>query len=488
MKSPQSLEEMIHGGFLWMAAAEVDRRIREDPSLYNLLLGSIYFRQIGEQSSALSLLGRVSDNGCFDVAYNQIQSYCLIGDFTSALKVVQDFIATSLSLRKEASEAFPPEQAEYLRDVESVLGALAPLSRSAASSIPLGMRLGAYVNLDGNVSMRCPCLYDDRTRSIRTSRAWFDPVASCWVDINRGLAIREFFQPKHDFRSFIGDMVPLRLSGRPLSNGDLAGVEVVEGVSVYVEVNPHFGHFVTQTASYANAIPYAESLVGGKAGTVTVLCGSAMPEWGQNLLQCGCSAQLEFRQIDKTKPLIAEQLVVHPQTWVEWHYCHRDHARIFGRIAKNMLRGQAKLGDSEKSRKSLVYLSRSRLRDGLRSSVNEEDLEIRLEEMGFAILHPQLLSLREICSVVNSARLIAGSCGSAMHNVLFSAEGPPPVTLNFAHFLPAANFTMIESCCEISSNYYTLSAREASEGGRNLLTFDVNQCVASAAKALDLLG
>ncbi|MFM7675864.1 MAG: glycosyltransferase 61 family protein [Synechococcus sp.] len=471
-----------------MAAAEVDRRIRDDPSLYDLLLGSIYFRQIGDQSSALSLLGRVSVKGCFDVAYNQIQSYCLVGDFSSALKVVQDIIAASISPQKEGAEVCSPEQAEYLHDVESVLGALAPLSRSAASSIPLGMRLGAYVNLDGNVSMGCPCLFDDRTRSIRTSRAWFDPVARCWVDIKSGLAIRELFQPRHDFRGFIGDLAPVRLSGQLLSAGDLAGAEVVNGVAVYVEVNPHFGHFVTQSASYANAIPYAESLVGGKAGTVTVLCGGAMPEWGQILLQQGCSAQLEFREIDKTKPLIAEQLVVHPQTWVEWHYCHRDHARIFGRIAKNMLRGQKNPGGSEDSRKALVYFSRSRLCDGLRSSVNEEDLELRLEAMGFETLHPQLLSLREICSVVNSARLIAGSCGSAMHNVLFSAEGPPPATLNFAHFLPAANFTMIESCCDISTNYYTLSAREVSDGGRNLLAFDVDQCVASAAKALDLLG
>jgi hypothetical protein len=66
-----------------------------------------------------------------------------------------------------------------------------------------------------------------------------------------------------------------------------------------------------------------------------------------------------------------------------------------------------------------VYLSRSRLVDGKRAVTNEEAVERLFAERGFAIVHPQTLSLAGQIALFNTAPVIAAFSGSALHTGMF---------------------------------------------------------------------
>lgn len=67
-----------------------------------------------------------------------------------------------------------------------------------------------------------------------------------------------------------------------------------------------------------------------------------------------------------------------------------------------------------------IYISRSKVSG--RKLVNEQEVEGMFSDLGFAIIHPQELSIFDQVKLFSSAKFIAGSGGSAIHNVLFSRD------------------------------------------------------------------
>lgn len=67
-----------------------------------------------------------------------------------------------------------------------------------------------------------------------------------------------------------------------------------------------------------------------------------------------------------------------------------------------------------------IYISRSKVAG--RKLLNETAVEAVFSALGFAIIHPQELSIFDQVKLFSEAKLIAGSGGSAMHNTLFSSE------------------------------------------------------------------
>jgi capsular polysaccharide biosynthesis protein len=80
-----------------------------------------------------------------------------------------------------------------------------------------------------------------------------------------------------------------------------------------------------------------------------------------------------------------------------------------------------------------VYISRSRYR-ATRRLVNESQVEGVFRDHGFAVLHPQELSIREQVAAVRDARLIAGSAGSGMHLSAFARQGARTLIISPRNF------------------------------------------------------
>jgi capsular polysaccharide biosynthesis protein len=466
-----SLEEQLHGGFLHLARAELSQRIDSpQPSLYDCLLASIYFRKTGDQRQALAVLDLHRSSSVFDATYNRLQSLCHTLDFEQALSTAQAALT-------QWSANWGEQQRGYVEDLCRTTAALAD-----PGGIPTGLHhealdFNSYHNLNSGEITACTGVVDGNRRLSRPVAAFFDPHSQCWLEQNSGRAIPELLQPNHDFRSFFGGARPWQIGAD--TSASAADASLLEGISIVVESNPHFGHFLTQSASFANALGYTEQLVSKPGEEITVLSKGSIPDWAQRLMQASCSHSLRFQPMDPDQPLRATCLVVAPPTWIEWHYIHRDHARLFRQAARHWLKPRS-------STRRRLYFSRSHLGECLRRSVNEEALETLLVKRGFSVVHPQQLPLPEVVQLVNEAELIAGAMGSAMHNVLFCLPDQPLTTLNFAHHLPGINNALVERCSGIRNNLYRRSCTEtdAAPGEASHLEFLIDDCLEGVDQAL----
>jgi len=360
-------------------------------------------------------------------------------------------------------------------------GCLAALPNYPTALLPERLQLNGYRNLDSGEATSCTGVVDGNRRTARLVDACFDPASRCWIEQGADVVVAELLQPNHDLRAFYGGAAPWAVAAeRP------EPVEEVEGTAVFIDANAHYGHFLTQSASFAAALPYAEHLVSEADPSVTVLSHGEIPGWGQELLQTSSRRPLQFRVLPADQPLRAQRLVVCAPTWIEWHYVHRDHQRLFRQAAMGYGAGQ---GSGEAAGQRLLYFSRSRLQECLRRSENEEALEAELVQRGFELVHPQELPLAEVARLVNQAALIAGLMGSAMHNVLFRLPGEPLHTLNFAHYLPGTNNALIERCSGVEANAYLRCSEETDgpPGQPSSLRLDLARCLEGVAMALDQL-
>ena len=475
---PLSTEDCIHGGYLHLAREDLSRRLSQgQPSLYDCLLTSIYFRKAGDQIQALRVLDQHADSPVFESTYNRLQAIGHQLAFSDANRVAEQALSA-------LAETWTESQREYLRNISRTTAVLAALPDYPTGLDPERVDENSYWNLDSQELTPCTGLIDGSRRLARIIDAVFDPGSQCWLDRERGCLIGALLQPEHHLCSFFGGCTPWQADLNGLGE---APDDQLDDLAVVVESNPHYGHFLTQSGSFANAINYAEELLSATDSGITVLSRDAIPPWGQEMLQAACRAPLTFAVLDRERRLGVQRLVVSPPTWIEWHYVHRDHPRPFRRAAQRWL-GRNR-NEQANGVGPMLYFSRSRLGECLRRSINEEELETALATRGFTIVHPQELPLAEVVQLVNEASLIAGASGSAMHNVLFRLPGSPLATLNFAHALPATNGALVERSCGRIHNLYLRSTEEEPrpQGEPNGLRFNVDRCLEGVAMAIDQL-
>lgn len=470
-----STEDKIFRGFLHLAENDIRSRLSSgNPSLYDCLLASIYFRQQGDHAAALKALDIYPNTGIYEEFQNRLASYCHQLNWKAALEIARNGL-------ESASPTWPEKQRQHLREVIKVLS---PLVEDESSSTPKTrvspLETCRYYNLDSNASTSCLGLVDSNRQNWRVIDATFDPLSQCWLELSNFRVATELLQPCHDFRSFFGGAKPWKANHYPQAEP----ADTIHELAVFLETNPHYGHFISQTASYAAAIQHAQLLTSAKHPEIVVLSKNDIPSWGKLILQSSCQNPLQFKVFNPQQSLRARRLVVLPPTFIEWHYIHKSHRSLFSRSASTLLRDNPKAGGQKR-----IYFSRSQLNIGLRCSANEDLLEQALESKGFEIIHPQAMRLEEVVALVNQSSIIAGAMGSAMHNILFRLPGDPVITLVFAHHLPGINSTLIERCCGINDNLYIRSCEEerGRESGPNLLHFDVPRCLEGVDRALALL-
>ena len=208
----------------------------------------------------------------------------------------------------------------------------------------------------------------------------------------------------------------------------------------------HFGHLLTETAAWL----------------APLLRRPSAPEQPRMLLLGGWSAKdkenlIEILQWNPDLVLNTHQLsglMRIPEVWVPLpsmvnrDYVDRRHCRSVRRLLRRIegLRKRDFIWDAggggsfANVPSSFLYLSRSRLASNLRTIRREAELDLLLEGLGWTVIHPETLSLKQQLRCLRRARVVAGPLGSAFH-LLFPlgtlSDGPLLLTLGFPDELTA---------------------------------------------------
>jgi hypothetical protein len=472
---------LVHGGFFQEAEDQISKQLQIEPKVsdsYQALLASIFFRQAGDQVKAQSMLKMHSGLEAleFDFAHNYLQSLLCQPNLQEAL-----FFAGASSRSVENGSIWSRAQIDRFK---AVVNSLSLIGDSFDVAEGCSLEQATYIESSTGRQWNNPSVIDRSNRYSKVVEAVYCPLSRAWYDAKTGVVVRELLQPIYDYTGFYGGLNPhLSVNIDHL----LRDADHLEEPSSFLVPTGHFGHFLTQAASYAGALvlPIEDNLGLSSLPRICLTNGS-LHQWSKDILATGAQCDLQFRELSSSRPLLAKQLIVARQSWIEWNYCHESHPLIFRESARKVLDGTRSAAAIPSSSKN-YYFSRSKITNGLRYSVNEISLEEQLVKRGFEVIYPELVPPAELYAIMNNAKVIAGSMGSAMHNILFRTSDSPLVTLNFAHFLPPLNFAMIEACCGVRENIYSRSCEEISTGdGRQLLYFDIVACMGAIDRVLDI--
>jgi hypothetical protein len=153
-------------------------------------------------------------------------------------------------------------------------------------------------------------------------------------------------------------------------------------------------------------------------GDYKVFCYCPQP-WQRELLNLvGIKEEKVICQNTKTVYHFDELYV--PSLRNSQAYIHESSRAFFRQIAKQYGAGEPSL--------KRIYLSRrnhaqKRRQQNVRMFINEAELEERLEKVGFHIICPEELSIKEQVAVFHGADLIVTPSGSAMFNTVFAKPG-----------------------------------------------------------------
>ena len=468
---------LINLGNCQAALPWVEELAGKEPSNFERLLLSIFHRHRGDQVTAQQQLSTLIDSNIFDSYLSMIVSQC----FALNLEGARSTAARALEQEILKVTTWENDQRGYFNEVFSTLqhaGATESFSKKQHNLKPC-----SYYTPNQHQPEPAPGFTEICDLKINKHDAVFNPNSGSWREWNSETLINDLLHPSHDFRHFIGHSSPEldRWDG----NKGSEDLEELDGPSIYIDFNPHFGHFITHSCAFAVPLLAAQELLEDHPRkSINILSTTPISNWARNLLQAASSAPLNFIQIPSSHGVRASQLITTPSSWIEWHYCNSNHRALFQAMATNM-----QLEDGCQERDGIqdkIYLSRSQITEGLRTSINEDVLEEELSQRGFSILHPQDMTLSKLIPALSRAVLVAGPVGSAMHNILFTKTQDRLTTLNFCHHL-ANNVILIENICHTKRNFHSFSTHEEINQGKSCLRFDIDACLDATDAVLSTL-
>ncbi len=108
------------------------------------------------------------------------------------------------------------------------------------------------------------------------------------------------------------------------------------------------------------------------------------------------------------------------------NFVSRDAWQAFARMGK--LADASSIATHER-----IFVSRRRIER--RNLQNQDQVEALFSRYGFAIIHPETLSLKDQVRLFANARMIAGPRGSGMHNIVFSSPDTRMLLLTHRDFV-----------------------------------------------------
>ena len=206
-----------------------------------------------------------------------------------------------------------------------------------------------------------------------------------------------------------------------------------EPVLLLGEVHDHWGHFITDSMSRMWALDQLP-----RSLKVLFAPDPKLRIDAPLVRELLAALDLEDRLIRPDGPTIFEKVFC-PIPAMQLSRTYQAFDAPHRHVAMTMLKGAAAPPQAP------VYLTRSRLEGGLRQMAGEEELEARLEGLGFLIVSPERLSLRDQMAIFNGRHAVIGAFGSAMHTVLFRRERlDQPVATLFPGKIPP-RFMMVDA-------------------------------------------
>lgn len=463
-----SLESLVHGGFFKQAGEWIEHDLATNghpQDAYRRLLYSIYFHQVARLNEARDILqidglGPIED---INAAFNYVKAALSQGRYSQAISMIAKLSAEA----KPAPGAPINDLQNHLQSVQRALEAFTG-NRNGPPPSTIGSHPTYWIAGCDKVQLS-PSVLSDLPHRIDLRDAVFCPQSLTWYHTDSEQPVVELLQPNHDFSAFYGGACPEEST---VLSSLRANAQTISGPVLYVPATLHFGHFLTQCAGFLHPISRANEFLSDEQ-PITCLLNGKLPDFFKHIIEMGSPRKISFLEI-QSEPIHASQLIVSDSTWIEWHYCNRRHCDLFRNAATSLLLQNSLAQKAASANHHRIYLSRSRLQNGLRLSANENELEQHLETMGFTTVHPQDLRISELIYILNNAEIVVGPMGSAMHNLLFRTTNNNLKILNLAHFLPPYNFALIEGALGIRSNYYLRGCEEVrSAQGPNMLYFDV---------------
>lgn len=200
----------------------------------------------------------------------------------------------------------------------------------------------------------------------------------------------------------------------------------------------HFGHFITE--SLCRLWP----LIGGRREGMKILFhgpGDLDVWWAiphvRDILAALRIGRKDVIHLDA--PVRVPSLIVPGPSFTQQAGAHRAYGRLCRAIGQDFLAGR----DVERSGRP-IYLSKTRLPEGVRRIVNEDVVEAAMAAAGVEIAHPQELSLRDQIALIAGRVAITGTVGSAHHLSLFTPDG--------------RRFEMLSPDPELNANFFIIDA------------------------------
>ncbi|HEV8390927.1 MAG TPA: glycosyltransferase family 61 protein [Dongiaceae bacterium] len=178
----------------------------------------------------------------------------------------------------------------------------------------------------------------------------------------------------------------------------------------------HFGHFMLETISALYWVREVDKEVS--------LLFHPFEEGGENVFTqrphgVECLRLLGIppeRVVMATTDIAVDELALPPRAYDMSNGPHYDFSDVYRSLR------EAALGSPGGSQAKRIYLSR-RLLKGQGRLANEAAIERRMKGRGFAVLHPQRMSLSDQIRAAAAADILAGVDGSALHLSAFMRPG-----------------------------------------------------------------
>lgn len=270
----------------------------------------------------------------------------------------------------------------------------------------------------------------------------------------------------------IPDSVDFRSPDKHTNNQDITPIDrsardaalLPDGNYLYVgRINPHFGHFIINTLPRFWAVTEATGV-----RPKLVYHGHPDPQaWFQLDFLAKLMTGLGLTADDfivLTQPTIIPRLTVPQTALMEQQYAHP-------RFREFCLHLSRALG-IEQSDKNLgpVYYSKSKLRSGVGSIINENEIDEVMAECGVRVIHPETMPYEEQIRILASATLVLGTAGSFLHNIIFVENPPKMVVLNPTREINS-NFLLLDKLSNADVDYvYPNDIRVIDAPDRQFLT------------------
>lgn len=212
-------------------------------------------------------------------------------------------------------------------------------------------------------------------------------------------------------------------------------------------INPHYGHFLV------NTLPRLWYIYKNGLSNKKIVCHSSespedwlkIPFISQIFTYLGLS-QDNFIHFDE--PKILHKLIVPLPSFEEQNYVHMTFRHLCQEIGKVAVAGLHMPRNAQP-----VYLSKTRLKEGVGRIINELEIENMLRRYGFEIIYPEELTFADQVILFSTRDFICGSIGSAFHTSIFAQNTTNMLIINTIKDINT-NFLLLDQTTKHNVKYY----------------------------------